>query len=82
MAPRNPEPAYPARNRAAIYGDEALYEKIGKIAESKDGKSLVQNFEIPIRSGKAWVVNKGQFSNLNRNSPSLKASTHFPKLNS
>jgi hypothetical protein len=59
MAPRVPEPAYPARNAEALYGDKALYAKLGEIAEKDGEKTLVEEFEIPIRSGKAWVIKKG-----------------------
>ncbi|KAH6678636.1 hypothetical protein B0J14DRAFT_583161 [Halenospora varia] len=60
--PRNPSPAYPPN--AKIYGDKELYAHIGKIATSEGGKELVEKFEVPIRSGKAWVVKKGQLCTL------------------
>ncbi len=60
MAARVPDPAYPAKDSAVLYGDKELYARIGKVAEGKDGKELVESFEIPIRSGKAWVVKKGR----------------------
>lgn len=60
MATRNPEPAYPARNAEVLYGDKTLYAKLGDIAEKDGGKTLIEEFEIPIRSGKAWVVKKGK----------------------
>lgn len=59
MSTRVPEPAYPARNAEALYGDKALYAKLGEIAGKDGGKALVEQFEIPIRSGKAWIVKKG-----------------------
>jgi hypothetical protein len=59
MAARVPDPAYPAKDSAVLYGDKELYARIGKVAEGKGGKRLVESFEIPIRSGKAWVVKKG-----------------------
>lgn len=62
-ATRNPTPSYdenPA-NSAALYGDKALYGKIGGLAEDEEQRSLVEGFEIPIRSGRAWVVKKGMF---------------------
>jgi uncharacterized protein YcgI (DUF1989 family) len=65
MTTRVPNPAYPAKDSAVLYGDKALYARIGKIADQDGGKELVDNFEIPIRSGKAWVVKKGGFSRLN-----------------
>lgn len=60
MATRRPNPpAYPATDSAVLYGDKELYARIGKVAEQEGGKTLVEKFEIPIRSGKAWVVTKG-----------------------
>jgi hypothetical protein len=59
MTNRIPEPAYPAKDVSILYGDEELYARIGKVAEHDGGKELVESFEIPIRSGKAWVVKKG-----------------------
>jgi hypothetical protein len=58
MTARIPDPAY--RNDAVLYGDKELYARIGKVAEGGlYEKKLVEQFEIPIRSGKAWVVKKG-----------------------
>jgi hypothetical protein len=58
MTARIPNPAY--KNDAVLYGDKELYARIGKVAEGGlDEKKLVEQFEIPIRSGKAWVVKKG-----------------------
>jgi hypothetical protein len=57
MATRNPIPAY--QDTGVLHGDKELYARIGKIAEGDRGKKLVEGFEIPIRSGKAWVVKKG-----------------------
>ncbi|TVY46348.1 Uncharacterized protein LOCC1_G003611, partial [Lachnellula occidentalis] len=59
-------PAYdenPA-NSAALYGDKTLYKKIGVLSEDAAQKTLVEEFEIPIRSGRAWVVKKGQLCTL------------------
>ncbi|KAH8770513.1 hypothetical protein BGZ57DRAFT_896778 [Hyaloscypha finlandica] len=64
MTNRTPEPAYPAKDVAILYGDKELYARIGKVAEQDGGKELVESFEIPIRSGKAWVVKKGQLCRL------------------
>jgi len=64
MTTRVPEPAYPAKDSAVLYGDKELYARIGKVAEQEGGKQLVESFEIPIRSGKAWVVEKGQICKL------------------
>jgi len=60
MTNRVPEPAYPAKDSAVLCGDQDLYTRLGKIAEQDGGKELVEKFEIPIRSGMAWVVKKGQ----------------------
>ena len=60
MATRVPNPAYPAKDSAILYGDKELYAKLGKIAQEESGEKLIEKFEIPIRSGKAWVVKKGQ----------------------
>lgn len=60
MATRVPTPAYQDRENR-LSGDKELYARIGKIAEEDGGKELIEEFEIPIRSGKAWVVKKGMF---------------------
>ncbi len=61
MSTRVPNPpAYPATDSAVLYGNKELYARIGKVAEQEGGKSLVEKFEIPIRSGKAWIVKKGK----------------------
>lgn len=65
--PTPPEttPAYPASDNAVLFGDTELYSRIGSLVEKSrsgdDGGELVEveKFEIPIRSGKAWVVKKG-----------------------
>jgi hypothetical protein len=59
---RNPAPAYPAKDNAVLFGDTALYARLGSLAASNEGKTLVEEFEIPIRSGRAWVVKKGSHS--------------------
>jgi len=62
MTTRVPEPAYPAKDSAVLYGDKNIYARLGKIAEQEGGKELIEKFEIPIRSGNAWVVKKGGLS--------------------
>ena len=58
MASRiNPVPAYQDPGNI-LSGDKELYARIGKIAET-GRQVLIKEFEIPIRSGKAWVVKKG-----------------------
>ncbi|KAN0117583.1 protein of unknown function (DUF1989) domain containing protein [Hyaloscypha variabilis] len=64
MTTRVPDPAYPAKDSAVLYGNKGLYARLGKVAEQDGGKDLVESFEIPIRSGKAWVVKKGQLCKL------------------
>jgi hypothetical protein len=61
MATRVPNPAYPAKDSAVLYGNKEIYERIRKVADQEGGKTLVEEFEIPIRSGKAWIVKKGEF---------------------
>jgi uncharacterized protein len=57
MTTRIPAPAY--QDTGVLYGDRELYARIRKVAEGDEGKTLTEEFEIPIRSGKAWVVKKG-----------------------
>jgi hypothetical protein len=60
----NPSPAYDSE---VVYGNKTLYSRLNTLIENyksgSDTESLVEveNFEIPIRSGKAWVVKKGTF---------------------
>ncbi|RDW66406.1 hypothetical protein BP6252_10041 [Coleophoma cylindrospora] len=63
---RIPTPAYPAEDAAILFGDQALYARVIEAAavENQAGKKLIEEFEIPIRSGKAWVVKKGQICTL------------------
>ena len=58
-SPRVPEPAYPAKDSKALYGDAKLYARLGATADESGAREVIENFEIPIRSGKAWVVPKG-----------------------
>jgi hypothetical protein len=60
MSTRVPTPAYD--DTGTLYGDKELYERLGKIAEGDSGKNVIEDFEIPIRSGKAWIVKKGKFA--------------------
>lgn len=60
MSSRNPEPAYPAKDSAVLYGDKDLYGRIQTAAASGKGLKLVETFEVPTRSGKAWSVKKGR----------------------
>ena len=63
MTSKGPKAAYPAEDSSVLYGDQELYARLGKIAEQADGKrrEVVERFEIPIRSGRAWVVKKGEY---------------------
>ena len=62
MAPRVPNrPAYPACDSKALYGDKDLYARLEKIVQEDNGKTLVERFDIPIRSAKAWAVKKVSF---------------------
>lgn len=58
---RIPEPAYPAKDSTALYGDTKLYGRLGATADETGAREVIENFEIPIRSGKAWVVPKGMY---------------------
>jgi len=62
--PRIPNPAYPAKDSTILYGDKELYARIGKTAEQDGARKLLDEFEIPIRSGKAWIVPKGHICRL------------------
>lgn len=70
MTSRVPTPAY-QDTKGLLTGDKEFYQRLVQIAESDSGKRLVEDFEIPIRSGKAWVVKKGMFP------PTELASPHF-----
>jgi hypothetical protein len=59
MTSSAPKPAYPAEDSSVLYGDTELYARLGKIAEGDSAKEVIEQFEIPIRDGKAWVVKKG-----------------------
>lgn len=66
---RNPAPAYPAKDNAVLFGDRNFYERIEKIADGHEGKQLLEQFEIPIRSAKAWTVKKGMLRHICSISP-------------
>lgn len=81
MSNRVPNPpAYPATDSAVLYGDKELYARIGKVAEQEGGKILVEKFEIPIRSGKAWVVKKGKLPISLRFRPPFSNAQHLSLL--
>lgn len=61
-ASRIPQPAFPARDSATLYGDKALYARIAVTGKKEGARVVVEKFEIPIRNGKAWVVKKGTWT--------------------
>ena len=63
MVSKVPTPAYEDTGNV-LSGDKELYARIGQIAEEEAGKALIEEFDIPIRSGKAWVVKKGKYHNI------------------
>lgn len=60
MPSRNPTPAYQATKGSILDIDKEFYKKIG----SSGAKELVDAFEIPIRSGRAFVVPSGHVCRL------------------
>jgi hypothetical protein len=66
MTTRVPNPAYPAEDSTVLYGEKDLYARISIVAEQDGEKELIEKFEIPIRSGKAWIVKKGGFEDRGR----------------
>ncbi|KAI4189080.1 MAG: hypothetical protein LQ348_003847 [Seirophora lacunosa] len=55
MTPRNPAPAYQATKGSRLEVDKNLYTRIGL----SNARELVDSFELPIRSGKAFLVPRG-----------------------
>lgn len=55
MTTKNPAPAYQATKGSPLDVDEHFYARIG----SSKSRELIESFEIPIRSGKAFHVHKG-----------------------
>ncbi len=60
MATRNPTPAYQATKGSILNVDKNFYKRIG----SSGARELVDAFEIPIRSGRAFVVPSGHVCRL------------------
>ncbi|KAL8948741.1 MAG: hypothetical protein Q9222_005094 [Ikaeria aurantiellina] len=56
MATRDTLPAYQATKDSPLTVDKSFYSKIG----ASGARQLADSFDIPIRSGKAFVVSKGQ----------------------
>lgn len=52
---RIPTPTYLAEDSTILYGDKELYARIANTATQESSRRLVEEFDIPIRSGKAWV---------------------------
>lgn len=50
-------PAYQVSKGAALQVDTAFYERI---RQGQDSRTLVEQFEVPIRTGRAWKVKAGQ----------------------
>ena len=57
---RTPEPAYKTSGGSPLLADHALYTNIGLT----NARELVEHFTLPVRSGKAWIVPKGQVCRL------------------
>jgi uncharacterized protein len=53
----SPAAAYRATEGGALDVDRAFYDKL---ASGTDARTLVEDFQIPIRSGRAWEVKAGQ----------------------
>jgi uncharacterized protein YcgI (DUF1989 family) len=53
----SPQPAYLQSINSPLVVDRELY---GRLAEQIDSRSLVEEFVIPIRSGRAWTMRAGQ----------------------
>lgn len=60
MTHQVPLPAYLAPEGSPIHPDQDLYTSIANAP-----KKLVESFTIPIRSGRAWVVPKGNVCRIN-----------------
>src|ERR1044072_7914390 len=48
--------AYQSTHGSALQVDQAFYDRL---RERKDGRTLIEQFEIPIRTGRAWKVPAG-----------------------
>lgn len=48
--------AYQVSKGSALQVDKAFYEQI---RDKKDGRTLIEAFEVPIRTGRAWKVPAG-----------------------
>lgn len=48
--------AYQVSKGSALQVDKAFYERI---RDTKDGRTLIEQFEVPIRTGRAWNVPAG-----------------------
>ena len=57
MSNASPQPAYQQSFEGPLVVDRELYRRL---ADSSDDRSLVEEFVIPIRSGRAWTVRAGQ----------------------
>lgn len=59
-SPQVPSAAYKVPRESSIIADQTFYSRI----ESTTSKELVEAFILPIRSGRAWTVTKGQICRL------------------
>ncbi len=48
--------AYQVSKGSALQVDKAFYERV---RDAKDGRTLIESFEVPIRTGRAWKVPAG-----------------------
>ncbi|EIO9964821.1 urea carboxylase-associated family protein, partial [Listeria monocytogenes] len=48
--------AYQSTQGSALQVDQAFYDRL---REDKDARTLIEQFEIPIRTGRAWKVPAG-----------------------
>ncbi|MDY6809336.1 MAG: urea carboxylase-associated family protein [Actinomycetota bacterium] len=53
--------AYQATENGALSVDRAFYDRL---ADATDGRELIEQFTVPIRSGRAWVVPAGHVCRL------------------
>ena len=60
MLDQVPVPAYKAGEGSRIQLDRQLYNRIANAP-----KELVESFVIPVRTGRAWIVRKGNICRLN-----------------
>ena len=57
---RSPRPAYEASEGSILHVDKDFYTRVG----SSTARESIETFEVPIRSGRAWTVQKGHICRL------------------